>query len=699
MAEKIFCGRWICDPRFAALTPLDVFHREHVKKVLPPHPEELMDVHTLFRRTFTLRKSAGRYLLRISADDYGKLYINGAFVAQGPTPGYPFAYYYNELDVTDYLHDGANTILVHVYYQGAINRVWNSGDLRMGLIADLIAPDGSVLLKTDESWEYAPVNNYVGKRTTGYVTQYLEDYDSRIAPAPFAPAALREIDDIEFAPAPAVPVSVYERLPAHTEVLPGGGLFFDFGQEITGTLKITATGDSGAVLRILCGEETDDSAEKVRWKMRCNCDYEDTWTLAGKTDTWEMYDYKAFRYVALVVAEGSAPIEIGGVSAIVRHAKFDDGACTLKADDKILEAVFNLCKNGVKYGTQEIYMDCPSREKGQYAGDMTVTSGSQLWLSGDPYMLEKAIREQARSARIDEGLMAVTPGSFMQEIADYSLQFPLLLLRHYAFTQDKAFLAEMLPVAEKMHESFARYTREDGLIDGYKEKWNLVDWPQNLRDDYDFDLKKPIGPGVHNVINAFYVGCTINIEEIKDILGIPYEKKSTALIDAFNRVFLSPETGLYVDSEGSSHSSLHANMLPPFYGFVPAENQKAVGDHILSRGFVCGVYMSYFLMRGLCRIGRHEDVYRLITSEAENTWYNMVREGGTTCFEAWGKDKKWNTSLCHPWASSPIVVLIEDLLSVSFDGTVGTPHLPAGVGKIEMQIPTSKGFITVKAEA
>ena len=191
----------------------------------------------------------------------------------------------------------------------------------------------------------------------------------------------------------------------------------------------------------------------------------------------------------------------------------------------------------------------------------------------------------------------------------------------------------------------------------------------------------------------------MNIEEIKDILGIPYENKSRALIDAFNRVFLSPETGLYVDAEGSRHSSLHANMLSAFYGFVPAEHQKTVGDHILSRGFVCGVYMTYFMLRGLCRLGRHEDVYRMITSQDENSWYNMVREGATTCYEAWGKDKKWNTSLCHPWASTPIVVLIEDLLSVTPDGEVGEVHLPAGIGRIEMKIPTNKGFITVKAEA
>ena len=31
----------------------------------------------------------------------------------------------------------------------------------------------------------------------------------------------------------------------------------------------------------------------------------------------------------------------------------------------------------------------------------------------------------------------------------------------------------------------------------------------------------------------------------------------------------------------------------------------------------------------------------------EGTWKRMLREGGTTTFEGWGKDTKWNTSLFH----------------------------------------------------
>ena len=74
--------------------------------------------------------------------------------------------------------------------------------------------------------------------------------------------------------------------------------------------------------------------------------------------------------------------------------------------------------------------------------------------------------------------MAVLSGALMQEIADYSLQFPLLLLRHYEFTRNSGFLRSMLPYAEDMLLHFRQYEREDGLLDGVTDKWNLVDWPE-----------------------------------------------------------------------------------------------------------------------------------------------------------------------------------------------------------------------------
>lgn len=675
-----FRGKWLCAEEFAELETIDVFHREQEKKdVKSAHPDELRNYLMVISGSFDYRGCGEKVYIDLTADDYYKLYINGAFVCQGPAPGYYFDYYWNRKDITEFLAEGKNEIRLDVYYQGLINRVWNSGDLRMGAVFDIFTGSGKLLKCSDESFEYARSSFSASWPKTGYDTQYMEFIDLREEKKALGnkiPCRVKADTDYTFSDEPAELVKVYEIEPKYCDKLDNGGLFFDFGQEIAAALKVKVDGEPGCSVKLYCGEETDDNEPmRTRWNMRANCRYEEKITFDGSGEAYVQYDYKAFRYVT-AVCENCTLVSL---SAAVRHNEFDDNHCVLKTNDSRLNDIFNLCKNTIKYGVQEIYMDCPSREKGQYAGDMTITSASQLWLTGNPYMLRKAIINQMESSFICKGIMAVTPGSLMQEIADYSLQFPILALRDYEATGDKDFLRRCYDVCLNIVDYFRQYERADGLVENVTGKWNLVDWPDNLRDGYDFKLTNPIGPGCHNVVNAYYVGCVKQTEEIGDILGEKYEKRSDRLTDAFNRAFFDSESGLYRDTEVTSHNALPSNVIPAFYGLIPEGYEKTAGDFLIARGLCCGVYMAYFLLKALCRMGRYGDAYELIVNDSEHSWLNMIREGATTCMEAWGKDQKWNTSWCHSWATGPIPVLIEDFLGYRFDGTRRETHLPDGI--------------------
>jgi alpha-L-rhamnosidase len=599
-------AKWITEERFAHLKTINVFHKQMDNCKLPEHREDLKNHHMLLRKQFHVTKTLGVYI-NITADDYYKLYINGSFVGQGPAPSYHFHYCFNRYDISNYLLPGTNTIAVHVYYQGLINRVWNSGDYRQGMIAEVYMED-KLILCTDSTWKYSLAGEYVGKEIFGYETQYAEDIDSRLKVAGWKEqdfndllwknACVKHSDDHQLVLQETPHLDVYEIKPTVTKQLGEGHYLLDFGHEITGQLKVRACGKSGQIVEIMCGEELEEGKEdNVRCNMRCNCNYRERWIMSGKEDLLEYFDYKAFRYAEIIAPPDALLKE--SFSAIVRHYPMDESKCTFNSSEPLLNDIWRLCNNGVKYGSQEVFVDCPSREKGQYLGDATVTSHAHLYLSGDLRLFKKSLEDFARSSRICPGLMAVAPCSFMQEIADFSLQWPFQLLNYYMQSGDLEFLRKMYPVAENVLAYFGKYRREDGLLENVKEKWNLVDWPQNLRDDYDFDLSEVVGDGCHNVINAFYCGAIKTVNEIRRHLEISFTDCLPEIREAYIKAFYNKDIKMFRDSTVSNHCALHSNILPLFFGLVPEEAERSIADFIRKKGMHCGVYNTYFLLKGL----------------------------------------------------------------------------------------------------
>lgn len=661
-----FHSKWITTAEFAGLQPIQVYHKENDRRVLPESPYK--NYHVRFRKKIPFGPFT-QVTMDISADDYYKLYINGAFVSQGPANAYPGSYRYNHLDITPYLSEGINTFAIHAYYHGEITRSYDSGDNLQGMIADIYV-DNRFFCGTDETWKYHLAKEYSGTLLSPHRTQFMENIDFRIRrgnwkeadfPDEGDPYAIVKKDHGHiFQDGPADCVSVSFKRPAQVTALGKGRWLLDFGSEITGAFYAKVRGKRGQTVRILCGEElSQDFPGYARYEMRCNCLYDETCILSGQEDEFDFFDYKAFRYVNVITdCENLDPLTFG---AVVRHHPFRE-ACTLSSGVPWAEEIWRLCANTLKWGTQEGFLDCPSREKGQYMGDFTVSGLAYLYLTGDAKLYKKALYDFAKTAKICPGLLCVAPGSLMQEIADFSLQYPMQALSYYQHTQDLDTLRTLYPVLRDLIAYFSRYAGEDGLLAHVDDKWNLIDWPDNLRDGYD--LPEEDGRAqvpCHNVLNAHYIGAVGHFEQIQRILGIQAESRLDALKTAFRNAFYDAEKKLFYDTPESRHSSLHANALPVFYDIAPAESWSHLKNFIMEKGLACGTQFSYFVLKALGKMGAYEEERKLLLNDGKHSWINMLKEGATTCFEAWGKDQKWNTSLCHPWSCAPIIVFIEDL--------------------------------------
>ncbi len=661
-------GKFISHELFADLKPINVFHTEYPQVTVPNATEKYADKHVLFRKKFNAGGDLFKAVLKITADDYFKLYINGEFVTQGPPPSYPQAYYYMELPVGKFLKSGENVIAVHTLYQGLINRVWVSGDNREILWAELVV-NGEVILATDESWKCKISSAYEPMAIVGYDTQYMELFDSCSEDVGFEKenfddskwqnAKIKKYNDYNLIKSPIKPLEIYEVEPKSVRKTESG-YFYDFGQEAIGYLVVTAKGKKSDEIIIRQGEELNDDGS-VRFDLRSNCRYEEKWIFSGGEDTLDQFDYKGFRFAELIVPETA---EIISVKLRIRHYPFKQKA-VYKSINADFDNIIKLCVNTIKYGTQEIIPDCPTREKGSYLGDFCISGRAQALLTGDTTFLKKTILDFCRTSFICKGLMSVATSSFMQEIADYGLIFPSLVLWTYKFDGDIDFLKSVEPTLKGMYEYFASFDRGDGLIEKLYGQWNLVDWSANLRDGYDFPLTKPISDGVHNALNALWIGFLKAMNEIEAICGNEKVAETDEVIRSFYKAFYNDETGLFCDSESKTHSAVHSNIFPLLFGIYGKDEElkkrlvKMIYDKKLNS---MGVYMAYFALAALVENGERDKAIELTLDK--NAWLNMIKEGATTTFEAWGKEQKWNTSLFHPWAVAPLIVFNESEIKV-----------------------------------
>ena len=647
----IFAGKWITDNEFYRLKPRNVFHKQLEPVDLPC--DEHRNRHILFRKNFVMSTSIENAKIYISADDYYKLYINGQFVGQGPAPSYHFQYNYNVIDVTSFLKEGKNTIAVHTFYQGLINRVWQSGDNRHGLILDLIA-DNRVVISSDETFKTKPHSGYTETGIAGYQTQFLEEYNSNSPEVGFERpefddslwenAKLHEYSDHILAEQ-KTEMLVFEKISPISEEKNGNVVKIDFGSNYVGYLYMSVNGKKDSVITIRCGQELNEDGS-VRFKLRANCRYEETWILKNGESILEQFDYKSFRYTELILPEGC---NINELYMVARHYPFELKAEMKKefqADEK-LSRVWDLCVHTQKYGVQEIIQDCMEREKGFYVGDGCYTALTNMILTKDDSMVRKLIDDGFATSFITDGLVTCLDCSFMQEIAEYPLILISIVWWHYKLTGDIKYLKSNYPKVKNLLEYYRKEYEKSGLLCNL-DKWCVVEWPRNYQDGYDVDIREgKVCEQAHVSINAYYIEAVKTANRIAMELDLSPYRDTKDLIEAFVNAFYDREKHLFKDGVGTNHISIVGNSFPFAFGLCPDDKCiENITNMFLERKIsAVSFFCAFPALMGFVRYGMEQKIKTLMLDEG--AWLRMLKEDATTTFEGWGKDVKWNTSLFH----------------------------------------------------
>lgn len=148
-------------------------------------------------------------------------------------------------------------------------------------------------------------------------------------------------------------------------------------------------------------------------------------------------------------------------------------------------------------------------------------------------------------------------------------------------------------------------------------------------------------------LNAYYIAAIKTANKISDILNLPKYRCENSLLSAFHKSFYDNEKHLFHDGENTEHISLVGNSF--VYGLGICD-EKPFNDSFLALYKQHGIHsLSFFcvfpLLMGFVRNGRYDMMKEALLDEG--AWLRILRENGTTTFEGWGKDTKWNTSLFH----------------------------------------------------
>ena len=521
------------------------------------------------------------------------------------------------------------------------------------------------------------------------------------------------------------PLVVREVEPAATQQHADGHWFVDFGRAAFGTVRLDleCSSTNATTITVELGEKlsTPDAIDTnppgcVRYRrvdarvrpgrqtlqVQIPPDERNTGSEAILMPA-ELFEVVPFRYAAVTAASGD--IVLHGATQLAVEYPFDDSTASFACSDERLNRVWELCKYSIRATSfLGVYVD-GDRERIPYEADAYINQLGHYCVDSE-YELARHTFEYLieHPTWPTEWALHFVPMAW----ADYQYTGRIDLLERY---YDQLRHKMLLPLA-----------REDGLIstqtglltpellqslrlDTMKD---IVDWPPanfaegvpGERDGYEM---LPI----NTVVNAFHCWNLGLYAAIAALLGCEDDHRSFAtrqkdVATSFDRTFFDHARGVYVDGEGSSHASLHANMFPMAFGFVPPEHEATVADFVRSRGMACSVYGAQFLLEALYQVGDAEHALALMTADHDRGWLNMLKAGSTISLEAWDHKYKSNLDWNHAWGAAPANIIPRYLVGVrpagpGFVSVLIAPQ-PASLEWVKAKVPTPLGPVTVASE-
>ena len=648
--------------------------------------------YTYFRKHFTTENQVERAMVYVSAAHDFELYLNSELIGKGPGYHYPQYQYYKTFDITKYIQEASEYVFAsrtHWYGQGQGRPKSDNGFILKAIIE--YADGNKKVITTDESWKQTQVASILSgqkQRQPGEGVGYVDQIDSRLFINNWNQV---DFNDAQWEAAEVIgnhPVDPWvgemqpnlarlfeeEISPVSINKISNDTYVIDFGKVYAGTPKIQFAGDeSGEEVNMMGGYTLmEDGSVDISTNQRTDLSY--NFILNGSQATFKPMVYMGMRYLQVTGSPNELTQE--NVNFTSRYFEVDDTRSSFESSDEMLNKVWRLMKHSLKVGTQESFVDTPTREKGGFLGDSWSIGVSSMAAMGERVMNLRVLEEflDSQDQFWEDGrLNAVYPnGDGARDIPDYTQMFLVWAWDYYLMTGNRQFLIDNFDKIEKV----AQYVESHidpvtGLVKnlsggGGPYLYGIIDWPATMRYGYDMSTT------IRTVINAYAYTDFLIISKIAKEIGKQevseeYHSKSEAIKSSMNELLVN-DRGLYVDgllneNEKSSHISQHANAFPLAMGIAPEENVDDIMADIKDKKMSMGMVALRWLPEAIGKAGDGPHLLDLYTRKDWDGWSKIISKGATMTWESWDA-LETDQSLSHPWGAVGVLGIQQYILGV-----------------------------------
>ena len=601
------------------------------------------------RRTFHVPAEPVRATLRVTGLGIVESWINGSRVGDEVlSPGWTS--YKHRLDVrthdvTALVSEGENA------FGAVVGEGWAAGRLgfeggrnfftdRVALWAELVVEhaDGTTTVVTDSDFTASTGATLAHSLYDG------ETHDARLEPAGwsapgFDDQAWSAVESFDWPTATLVetgaePIRRIEELAPVSITVDGQRTIIDFGQLITGWVRLTVDGAEGDVITLRHAETLIHGEFDVRTLRTAKAT--DTYILrGGGTETWEpRFTFHGFRYLEITGYPGEVTAD--SVRAIVVHSDMRRTG-GFESSDPLLNQLHANVVWGMRGNFVGVPTDCPQRdERLGWTGDINAFAPTAAFLYDVRGVLGSWLQdlaaEQADTGEVPWVVPNVlsTPCPPTALWSDVAVSLPWTMYHQYG-DQD---------ILERAYPSITAFVRQvEALLDehgAWSDGFQFGDWL-----DPDAPANNPAGGKTDTrlVATAYFAKVAREASQTAALLGHVEDAEHFAALSARVREAFRAE---YVTPRGRVvGESATAYALAIVFGLLDEDQKARAGDELahvvagakyrISTGFAG----TPLVTDALSSTGHLTEAYLLLTQTECPSFQYPVTQGATTIWERW----------------------------------------------------------------